>query len=199
LHPQTEYQELLGAAAWARLHPEIRERFLLRPADGESILYNGTMHRVELSFMGWLFAQVCRLFGTPLAPHRGEKVAMHIALTWDEALQGVTWHRTYHFVPDKDFTVRSTKSRSADGALTEHIGHGFSMRLVLSERNGDLVFTSTRYDVEIGGRIFRIPSILTPGITTVTHEQVEGDRFRFTLSVLHPLLGRTIYQDGEFA
>jgi hypothetical protein len=198
MRAETTYEDLLGPEAWARLHPEIRRRFSARPHGEEYTRYAGTMHCVELSTMGWLFAQVCRLFGTPLAPCRGKQVRMDIELSWDEQLQGVTWSRTYHFVPDRDFTVRSTKSRSADGALTEHIGHGFSMRLALTEQNGNLVFSSTRYEVEILGRAIRIPDWLTPGVTTVLHEQVRGDRFRFVLAVVHPLLGRTIYQNGEF-
>ena len=123
---------------------------------------------------------------------------MEIELTWDEKLQGVTWHRTYYFVPDREFTVRSTKSHGSDGGLIEHIGRGFSMRLALSEQWGNLVFTSTRYEVEFGERPIRIPAFLTPGVTTVTHEQIAGERFRFSLSVVHPFLGRTIFQEGEF-
>ena len=195
---ETVYRDLLGARAWARLEPEVRQRFSVKPVGAERILYSGVMQRVELSFMGWLFAQLCRLFGTPLAPHRGEDVRMQIALTWDENLHGVTWHRTYYFVPDREFTVCSTKSRGPDGDLIEHIGHGFSMRLALSEQHGKLLFTSTRYEVEIGGRSIRVPAFLTPGVTTVTHEQIAGDRFRFSLSVVHPLLGQTIFQEGEF-
>jgi len=70
--------------------------------------------------------------------------------------------------------------------------------LELSEKEGSLVFTSRAYELQFAGWRFRIPDLLTPGITTVTHTQLAGDRFRFSLSVDHPFLGRTIYQDGEF-
>lgn len=198
MRPHSVYRDLLGNDAWARLYPEVRQRFSVRPAGADKILYRGVMHRVELSLMGWLFAQICRLFGTPLAPYRGKDIDMEIALTWNTRLRGITWHRKYYFGPQRVFTVRSTKSVQGNGAVIEHIGHGFSMRLGLSECNGNLVFTSTRYEVSIGGRTIRIPALLTPGVTTVTHEQIEGERYRFSLSVKHPLLGRTIYQDGEF-
>ena len=91
----TVYRDLLGVAAWSRLRPEVRQRFSVRPAGNEQINYTGVMHMVELSVAGWLFAQLCRLFGTPLAPHRGKNVRMDIELAWDENLQGVSWHRTY--------------------------------------------------------------------------------------------------------
>jgi len=113
-------------------------------------------------------------------------------------LHGVAWHRRYHFGNGRDFTVHATKSHGSDGELIEHIGRGFSMRLKLLESDGNLIFKSTAYQFSIVGRTITIPALLTPGKTTVTHEQIEGDRFRFTLVVDHPLLGRTIYQDGDF-
>ena len=72
------------------------------------------------------------------------------------------------------------------------------MRLALREVGGDLHFVSTSYDFTAFGITVRIPHLLTPGKTTVTHEQLRGDLFRFTLSVHHPVFGRTIYQDGYF-
>ncbi len=196
--PDSSYREILGDLAWRRLHPEIRERFSRRPSPGSEMFYEGIMYRVELSRMGWLFAQVCRLIGTPLSPYRGDNVPMDIRLAPDPVLGGVCWSRRYRFPGRRDLEVRSTKTRSARQELTEHIGWGFSMRLCLSERGGDLVFVSRSYDVTIFAKRFRIPHWLTPGTTTVTHEQLCGNLFRFTLAVDHPLFGRTIYQDGYF-
>ena len=192
------YRAALGSGAWRRLKPEIRRRFSVKPRAGQRIRYTGVMQTVELSCMGWLFAQACRLIGTPLATCRGVDVPMRIELVPDEELGGVAWLRSYDFAANKRFTVRSTKCRGSEGEFVEHIGCGFSMRLELRERHGDLVFTSIAYEVTLFERTYRIPDILTPGVTTVKHEQQAGDRFRFSLSVDHPLLGRTIYQDGVF-
>lgn len=192
------YREVLGPAAWARVGAEVRERFSVKPAAAEKICYAGVMHAVELSMAGWLFAQACRLIGTPLAPYRGRDVPMRIELHADETLGGTAWYRIYEFTPRRLFTVRSTKCKGGPGEFIEHIGCGFSMRLDLAEENGDLVFRSSAYECSVFGRTFRIPDFLTPGRTTVRHEQLCGDRFRFSLSVDHPLLGRTIYQVGEF-
>ncbi len=192
------YRYLLGAVAWSRLRPEVKRRFSVKPAPGSSITYTGHMQTVELSLMGWLFAQFCRLIGTPLTPYQGKNIPVTVTLTPDEELNGTAWHRSYDFVPDRRFTVRSTKFMAGDGSLKEHIGCGFSMRLELSEENGNLVFTSTAYELSLAGRTFVVPALLTPGVTTVKHAQIKGDRFRFSLAVVHPLLGRTIYQDGEF-
>ncbi len=192
------YRNILGADAWARLKPEVRARFSAKPRRGVAIRYKGTMATVELSFMGWLFAQVCRLIGTPLALYRGTRIPMTIELTPDEKLHGVAWHRSYNFPNKAEFTVRSTKCKGTGNEFIEHIGCGFRMRLELSEKEGSLIFTSSAYELQFAGWRFRLPDLLTPGITTVTHTQLAGDRFRFSLSVDHPFLGRTIYQDGEF-
>lgn len=195
----SSYREILGPKAWRRLHPRVRERFSARPAPGAAIGYRGVMRVVELSFMGWLFAQFCRLFGTPLAPRRGRCVPMHIRLEREPAAAGVQWLRRYEFDGAAPFVVRSTKIRSGARELTEYLGFGFSMRLRLSERGGNLYFISHAYDVTLAGKRLTIPHWLTPGQTTVAHEQLADNRFRFTLAVDHPWFGRTIYQDGIFA
>lgn len=192
------YRHALGARAWRKLDPAVRCRFSVRPVGDGRIRYRGRMSRVELSIMGWCFAQACRLIGTPLAPYRGQDVPMEIELGEVADPAGVAWRRTYFFAHRPAFTVVSTKSHGLSGGLTEHIGSGFSMRLKLAEESGSLVFRSVGYDMRLFGRFLQIPNWLTPGVTTVAHEQLSGDRFRFVLSVRHPVLGQTIYQEGEF-
>lgn len=190
------YRAVLGEAAWARLDPHVRQRFSRRPLGDAIMCFRGVMHTVSLSPTGWLFAQACRLIGTPLAPHQGKRVPMRIELQEDQRLGGVQWRRVYRFRSGR-FAVTSTKCRSGTD-LTEHLGHGFTMRLKLSEQDGALCFRSSAYELCVAGRRLRIPDWLTPGVTTVLHEQICGNLFRFSLSVDHPLLGRTIFQEGEF-
>jgi len=68
------YRDILGESGWARLKPEIQRRFSVRPTVDQCVRYTGVMKQVELSFMGWLFAQACRLIGSPLVPWRGKNV-----------------------------------------------------------------------------------------------------------------------------
>lgn len=196
--PDATYQTALGKVSWQRLEPEVRERFAARPASDEVVRYAGAMQTVALSFMGWLFAQTCRLIGTPLVPYRGKDVPMSIELRHDDRLGGVEWRRTYSFPDNGEFTVCSTKRKGKDDEVIEHIGSGFQMRLRLTEESGAMVFTSTGYECSLFGTTFRIPTLLTPGRTTVRHEQLKGDRFRFSLSVVHPILGTTVFQEGIF-
>jgi hypothetical protein len=192
------YQQALGERAWRRLEPEVQERFAARPGAKEVVRYAGTMQTVALSFMGWLFAQTCRLIGNPLVPYRGKDVPMSIELRHDDDLGGVEWRRTYAFPEHGKFTVCSTKCKGLDDEVVEHIGSGFQMRLRLMEEAGALVFKSTAYECTLFGKRIRIPTLLTPGRTTVRHEQLRGDRFRFSLGVVHPILGTTVFQEGIF-
>jgi hypothetical protein len=43
-----------------------------------------------------------------------------------------------------------------------------------------------------------LPDWLTPGDLTVTHSDLGGGRFRFTLDVVHPRLGKLIRQSAVF-
>lgn len=196
--PEPAYRRMLGKAAWQRLAPEIRERFSIGPSGRHEIRYEGRMAAVEMSLMGWLFAQCCRLIGTPLATRTGIDVGMRVTLSQNVQLKGITWARCYRFADGFEQTVRSTKRCTADGRMYEYIGRGFSMELEPSEQAGALYFTSVAYHLSLFGRRVRIPALLTPGRTTVIHEQIEGPRFRFCLIVEHPWFGRTFYQDGEF-
>ena len=43
-----------------------------------------------------------------------------------------------------------------------------------------------------------LPSWLTPGDLTVTHSDLGGGTFRFTLEIIHPRFGRLIRQSAVF-
>ena len=61
-----------------------------------------------------------------------------------------------------------------------------------------LQFCSTGYFLEIGSLRLTLPAWLTPGALTVTHADLGGDQFRFTLEIVHPRLGRLIRQSAVF-
>ena len=192
------YRRAVGEYAWTKLDSEVRRRFSEKPAGEACIRFVGTMHRVSMSRAGWLFAQACRAIGTPITIHEGTDVPVDIRLRPDPERGGVAWHRTYRFAGQREFTVSSTKCLDAKNDIVEHIGRGFRMLLKLTVENHGLVFRSIRYEVQCLGHMFRIPSWLTPGQTTVTHHPCDSGRFRFTLRVVHPLLGETFYQEGVF-
>ena len=195
--PDDTYVGLLGPFQWRRLKPEIRRRFSAKPTPGFDIRYAGEM-TVRHSLFGKLFALACRLIGTPLVPFAGERALVDVNLAADPA-GGVTWRRHYRFTGGRESVVSSTKRVGATGTLEEHVGYGFSMQLKVYEQDGNLHFLSEAYHWQMGRLRIRLPALFTPGIMHVIHEQTDGERFRFILSVTHPLFGEAYYQCGEFA
>ncbi|HTM81681.1 DUF4166 domain-containing protein [Asticcacaulis sp.] len=185
-------QRLLGGD-WYRLHPSVRARFAHEPE--QPVLYEGVMETVYCSRAGWLFAQLTRLIGNPLTARRGRDIPMQVLLTKREG-GGVWWRRTYGF--DRPVTVTSAKRENARGQLCEYVGMGFGMRLRVYAKDGALHFTSERYFWEIAGRQIPLPHWLSPGETHVSHTDLGGGNFRFTISMDHRQLGRTFYQTGVF-
>jgi hypothetical protein len=183
---------LLGGD-WHRLHPSVRARFAHEPE--QPVLYEGVMETVHSSPTGWLFAQLTRLIGNPLTARCGRNIPMQVLLTRREG-GGVWWQRTYGFT--RPFTVISAKRESAKGQLCEYVGMGFGMRLRVYARDGTLHFVSDRYFWEIAGRQIPLPHWLSPGQTHVSHTDLGGGDFRFTISMDHRQLGRTFYQTGIF-
>jgi hypothetical protein len=52
--------------------------------------------------------------------------------------------------------------------------------------------------MRVGGRRIALPAFLTPGALTVTHTELGGGWFAFTLDVVHPRLGLLIRQAAKF-
>jgi hypothetical protein len=190
-----DFERLLGRAAWERLPAAVQRRFGPHAA-GEAILYEGRM-QVAASPVGRLFAQVCRLIGTPLAPWTGEDVPTSVDVHLD-ARGGLVWARTYRFDGHAPILVSSTKLMTADGDLLEVVRGGLGMALDVTVEDGALHFRSRGYFVSLGGWRLRIPDLLTPGRAHVVHRDEGARTFRFTLAFQHPWLGRTLFQDGLF-
>jgi hypothetical protein len=61
-----------------------------------------------------------------------------------------------------------------------------------------MVFTSRGFFLAVGRWRVPIPALLTPGRCRVEHRAIDAARFRFTLSMVHPLWGTTFRQTGVF-
>ncbi|HSW23042.1 MAG TPA: DUF4166 domain-containing protein [Burkholderiaceae bacterium] len=194
-HPP-DFEALVGREGWWRLPAAVRARFSEHPTPAAPIRYRGVMQRVECSWLGWLLAQFCRLFGTPFAPWRGRDVPVAITLRHDPD-GGVTWEREYRY-PHRAITVSSTKRVDETGALRECVGGGFGMRLAVFEAGGALHFLSLRYFLALGRWQLWLPALLSPGVAHVIHEDLGGGRFRFAMTFHHALFGRLFLQDGVF-
>jgi hypothetical protein len=152
---------------------------------------------VRANAAGWLFAQICRLIGTPLAPWRGTDVPVRVDVHLDRR-GGLAWDRVYAFDGHSPVTVSSAKMVSPSGALMEVVRGGLGMTLAVSVEDGALHFRSLGYFASLGGLRLPLPLLLSPGRAHVIHADAGGGRFRFTLIFTHPLLGETLFQDGLF-
>lgn len=191
-----DFRRLLGDDAWNRLVPAIQERFDVKR--GHAVRYAGIMYKVNCNFVGWLFAQLTRLLGTPLTPYSGKDISTIVRVYDDEKYKGTVWEREYRF-PGKDtLIVRSIKCLDKDRALLESIDGGIRMRLRVYEDNGKLVFASVSYFLDLLGVRIPISDLFTPGKTEVVHTELgEGD-FQFTFRMTHPWFGETFFQEGVF-
>ncbi|HEY1750992.1 MAG TPA: DUF4166 domain-containing protein [Caulobacteraceae bacterium] len=191
-----DFRALLGEAAWAELPAAVRARFgaaaHAAPRD-----FPGAME-VRISWLGWLFAQGCRLIGTPIAPWPGRVVPVMVSVSAIPG-GGVRWTRTYAYPGRAPLSIVSMKLAARDGSLLEVTRGGLGMRLALGVEAGALVFRSTSYFWRLGPWLLPIPDVLTPGRATVAHRDLGGGRFHFALGFVHPLAGETLANAGDFA
>ena len=198
LQPDPSFRRLLGETQWWSLVPAVRERFSSKPAVGTELRYIGAMETVRSSRAGWLLAQLFRLIGTPLAPHRGRDVPVTVTLRLAPDGKGVVWHRLYSFPGRTPVACQSIKEASPQQGLVERVGAGIGMWLRLSAREGALHFESTGYFWRLGRFHLRLPDWLTPGVLRVAHIDEGAGRFRFRIAVEHPRFGELFFQEGSF-
>ena len=72
------------------------------------------------------------------------------------------------------------------------------MALRIAVEHEALVFHSVFYSLQLGPVRLSMPEWLAPGDLTVTHSDLGGGDFRFTLEIIHPRFGRLIRQSAVF-
>lgn len=193
------FRQLLGRSKWDRLPPGIRRRFSSKSNVGTSTAYTGKMTVIYRSSIGWLMAQVYRLFGAPLPWGQGRNVPSMVWVKDAPETGGTLWARVYAFSGKLPIAVASVKKFNGPTGLSEYVGGGFGMSLRLVANETSLAFRSDRYFWEILGRRIWLPLLLSPGRLTVTHKEEPGDCFSFEMHVVHPWFGTTFYQHGVFS
>jgi len=190
------YERLVGNKGWNKIHPAIRKRFSEKLH--QPVTYKGVMNEVFLSSAGRVFAQLCRIIGTPLALYEGKDVPMEVKVYPNEKFEGMRWDRFYLYQDKPLNRVASTKCILPEGGLVEMVGFGFGMKLDVYEKNGAIVFESENFFLNLGNKQIRIPDWLTPGKTVVSQRAINDEEFEFKLSVVHPVLGQVYRQSGIF-
>lgn len=186
---------LVGTTGWSRLPAAVQHRFAVAHAD---VTYEGHMD-LRCSWVGHIYAALARVLGGPLTHLNTCAVPTTVRVS-DNGRGGVIWERCFHTgLAGQDRIVRSTKELGADGGLLERTVGGLSMSLDVFEEAGALVFQSRSFWMVWGRLRLPVPALLTPGTCRVAHTDLGEGRFRFTLSMVHPLWGETFHQTGVFA
>jgi len=192
------FHDLLPDGEWGRLPLAIWRRFSKRFADGETVVYVGTVEEANLSRAGWWLAQLARVVGGPLPTGTETGVPMVVTVTEDAASGGQIWTRICARSNGFPQVIHSAKRFAGPTGLEEYVGYGVSMALRISVEREALVFRSVGYSLQVGPLRLPLPPRLTPGDLTVTHSDLGGGTFRFTLELVHPRFGKLIRQSAVF-
>jgi hypothetical protein len=183
----------VGAAATG-----LRRRFAKRLEDGGTIVYTGRVTETAMSRAGAALAQVARLIGGPLPTARDVDVPSVVTVTEDFRAGGQVWTRLYARRSGFPQVIHSSKRFAGPTGLEEHVGSGVGMTLTVSTTERALIFKSARYFFEMAQWRVYLPRWLSPGALTVTHAEIDANRFAFTLDIVHPWLGQLIHQRAVF-
>jgi hypothetical protein len=192
------FRALLPDDDWKRLPPATRQRFSKRLADGRTAIYVGEVIEISFSRIGWWLAQVARLIGGPLPISADTHVPSIVTVTEDAATSGQIWTRIYVRRNGFPQVIHSSKRFAGPTGLEEYLGFGVGMALRIVVDGQDLLFRSAGYFVQVGRLKFSLPAFLTPGALTVTHSDLGGEEFQFTLEIIHPRFGVLVRQSAVF-
>lgn len=185
---------------WENVHPAVRARMDRLLGSPTPTTFEGT-GCVRRSRVGWCFAQLSRMLGSPLVFGQGEKVTTTVEVApTDNGLR--CWHRHFAFEDGSTQLVQTTKVVDPRLGLLDAVGKEgeklLATRMRVWTEGRSLHFMSTGYLLRFRFRALRLPSLLTPGTLYAEHRD-EGDGwFRYILRFHHPLWGETFYQDGMF-
>ena len=192
------FRALLGSTKWDGLPPEVRRRFSKRLSGTEVALYRGMVVEMNMSALGWVLAQVCRLFGAPLPLNRNPGGGALVSVSEDSSKGGQCWTRIYSRPGQFPQVIHSAKRFCGPTGLEEYLGRGLGMALRVEALEDGIAFVSDHYFIQVAGRRIRIPRFLVPGVTRVTHRQVAGSSFVFGLELDHPRFGGLVNQQILF-
>lgn len=183
---------------WYALPENIRNRFSENPDIDKPVAYDGNMTEVTTSISGKIFAFFSRILGAPLLPYSGKNVPIDVKVFGETGTDDVIKQRTYHFPGKKPFTVSSRMTLNEKEEFLECVGMGLAMRMDIFAKDDALHFQSTGYSWSCGRFKINIPLFMTPGNAHITHTDIDDDRFRVRIEMVHPWFGTMFLQDGVF-
>lgn len=192
----TRYRDLLPSDDWAKLPLVVQNRFMRHLAPGETKLFTGAVVKTELSLLGRPLAFVLRPLNI-IPAHHGATGPSTVIVTEGADGASQTYTRLYGRANGKAQMITTTKCFQPSG-LVEKLGYGLSMQLAITVEDRALVFTSMSYQWSALGRTFTLPRWLSPGRARIEHRDLDGSRFRFSLTLTHPWFGQLVEQAADY-
>src|SRR5207342_891544 len=143
------FHDLLPDEEWGRLPLAIWRRFSKRFADGETVVYVGTVEEASFTPAGWWLAQLARVIGGPLPTGTETGVPMVVTVTEDAASGGQIWTRICARSNGFPQVIHSAKRFAGPTGLEEYVGYGVGMTLTVYARDGALIFRSKSYFLQL--------------------------------------------------
>jgi len=192
------FRALLPDEDWGRLPVAIWRRFSKRLGEGKTVAYVGEVDDASFSPIGWWIAQITRVIGGPLPTGCETGVPIIVTVTEDAVSGGQIWTRICGRRDGFPQVIHSAKRFAGPTGLEEYVGFGVTMPLLISVANEALCFRSAGYALQLGRFRLPLPEWLTPGDLMVTHADLGGGTFRFTLEIIHPRFGTLVRQSAVF-
>jgi Domain of unknown function (DUF4166) len=192
----TRYRDLLPTADWATLPLIVQTRFMRHLQPGETKLFSGTVVKTELAPLGRILSFVLRPLNI-IPAHHGAVGPSTVVVTEGADAASQTYTRLYGRANGAAQIITSTKCFTSRG-LVETLGYGLSMQLAITVEDRALVFSSTSYAWTAFGRMITLPRWLSPGNARIEHRDLDGTRFRFSLTLTHPWFGQLVEQVAEY-
>jgi hypothetical protein len=138
------------------------------------------------------------LIDAPLPLWAETGVPSAVTVTEDGATGGQIWTRLYARRNGFPQIVHSSKRFGGPTGLEEYLGRGVGLSLTVHVEDAALVSRSAGFFLQVLGRRVPLPRWLSPGDLTVTHAEVGGGAFVFTLEITHRWFGTLVRQTALF-
>jgi len=192
------YERALGAAA-ADLHPNVRDRYSLGPADGVTV----GRGRMDISRGDYVFPALYAMTERDmLFPETGDDVRFAV-MTVGYELDGheaMTTRRVFNFDGTRRRFDSVTVWDAANERLLDYLGRGGLVATELHPRveDGALVVEAGRQWSHWTGRYVPLPGPMAAGVEVRDRYDEADERYHVLATVENPLVGHILSYRGTF-
>ncbi len=197
------YKQALGAD-FERLHPKMQERFGFASADHVANIGTGIMDEITRGSAITIPFLLVGATRNLLFPEQGADIPFTVAnYAYIDRFgrETITWHRAFNFTKRRRFfeaaMIYSSRRRSIVDYLGTHQHLATDLRCWVDD-DGGMNFASGDHRCYEGPIRFRLPRFFTGH--AIAREWWDDDigRYRITVNITNPILGRILGYRGTF-